>query len=213
MNLNNRWAMPIIVIIMLAISMILYPSLPDELPRQWGLNGEVNSTWSKLYAVLMLPTLAAGIWVLTYILPKVDPRREEYEKFSSSYLRLRQGIVVFMLGMHILTLTQYDNPQVMIKLILFGISLFLAYMGNEMGRFRQTWFVGIRTPWTMSDERVWKQTHRIGARYFVAVGVLNMLTAIILPIAIAGVIFLVTILAVSLGTTAYSYILWRKLNA
>lgn len=212
MNLNNRWVMPIIVIIMLAISVILYPSLPDELPRQWSLSGEVNSTWPKLYAVLMLPFLAVGIWVLTYILPKIDPRREQYEKFGKSYLRLRQGIVVFMLGMHILTLTQYDNPQVMIKLILFGVSLFLAFIGNEMGRIRQTWFVGIRTPWTMSDERIWKQTHRIGARYFVAVGVLNMLSALIFPPIVAGVFFLVTLLAVAIGISAYSYVLWRKLN-
>jgi len=212
MKIDNRWFMPVIIIIMLLVSLVLYPSLPDVLPRQWGFNGEVNSTWPKLYAVLFAPALATAIWVLTYILPKIDPRREQYEKFGKSYLRVRQGIVVFMLGMHILTLTQYDNPQAIVKLILFAVATMFAYIGNEMGRFRPNWFVGIRTPWTMSDERVWKQTHRIGARYFVAAGVLNMITALILPVPIAGTIFIVTLMAVSIGTVAYSYFVWRKLN-
>jgi uncharacterized membrane protein len=73
--------------------------------------------------------------------------------------------------------------------------------------------VGIRTPWTLGDERVWKQTHRIGARYFVAAGILNMLTSLVLPIEIAGVIFIVSLLGVSFGTVAYSYLVWHKLNA
>jgi uncharacterized membrane protein len=213
MKLDNRWIMPGCIIVMLLIGIILYPSLPDELPRQWGFSGEVNSTWPKLYAVLMAPVTATVIWVLTYVLPQIDPRREQYEKFGKSYLRIRQGIVVFMLGMHVLTLTQYDNPQLIVKLILFAVALFIAYLGNEMGRFRPTWFVGIRTPWTMSDERVWRQTHRIGARYYVAAGILNMLTALIFPIPIAGAIFIVSLLSVSFGTMAYSYILWRKLHA
>lgn len=211
-NLDNRWFMPVIILVMFVVGIVLYPSLPEMMPRQWGFNGEINSEWPKLYAVLFAPALATAIWVLTYILPMVDPRREQYEKFGKSYLRIRQGIIVFMFGMHVLTLTQYDNPQVIVKLILFAVAAVLAYIGNEMGRIRQTWFVGIRTPWTMSDERVWKQTHRVGARYFVGVGVLNMLTALMLPMQVAGIIFIVTVLAVSLGTTAYSYILWRKLN-
>ncbi|MEL7435863.1 MAG: SdpI family protein [Chloroflexota bacterium] len=198
--------------IMLIVSAVLYPSLPETLPRQWGIDGEVNSTWHKNYAVLVMPALAIGIYLLTYILPMVDPRRDSYEKFRPSYERVRIAVLVMMAGFHILTLTQYDNPQMLVKLILFGVSLLFVFIGNEMGRFRQTWFAGIRTPWTLADERVWKKTHRVGARWFVAVGLLNMALVFVLPMNAFFVVFMTSVIGVALGTSAYSYVLYRRWN-
>jgi len=198
--------------IMLVISFILYPSLPDELPRQWGVSGEVNSTWHKIYAVLMSPGLAIVLWILTWAIPKIDPRRESYEKFGGFYMRFRVALVALLLGLHILTLTQYDNPDAVIRLIVFGIAALLALLGNEMGRVRQTWFFGIRTPWTISDERVWKRTHRIGGRWFAGVGVLNMVFALTLPLVPLFAVFMVSVLGMSFGLMAYSYVLYRRYN-
>lgn len=209
---NANIMMLILIAIMLVIAFILYPGLPEEMPRQWGISGEVNSTWHKFYAVTMAPGLSILLWVLTYIIPKVDPRRESYEKFGGFYMRFRVGLVVLLLGFHILTLTQYDNPQVMIRLIVFGIAALLALLGNELGRVRQTWFFGIRTPWTISDERVWKRTHRIGGRWFVGTGVLNMVFALTLPLVPLFVLFMLSVLGLSFGLMAYSYVLYRRYN-
>lgn len=209
---NGNIIMLVTIGIMLAVALILYPSLPEELPRQWGIGGEVNSTWHKFYAVSVMPIIALLIWVGTYILPKVDPRRESYEKFGGFYMRFRVTLVVFILGVHIVTLTQYDNPDAVVRLIFFGIGAILAVLGNELGRVRQTWFFGIRTPWTLADERVWKRTHRIGGRWFVAVGVLNMLTSLMLPEIPMFIIFMVSVLGISLGLMAYSYVLHRRFN-
>ncbi len=204
--------MMLTIAIMLVVALVLYPSLPEELPRQWGLSGEVNSTWHKFYAVLVMPVVALFIQVGTYIIPKIDPRRESYEKFGGFYMRFRVTLVVFMLGVHIVTLTQYDNPDAVIRLIFFGIGALLAVLGNELGRVRQTWFFGIRTPWTLADERVWKKTHRIGGRWFVAVGVLNMLTSLVLSEIPMFAIFMLSVSGISFGLMAYSYVLHRRFN-
>ena len=143
---NGNIIMMLTIGIMLVVALILYPSLPEELPRQWGIGGEVNSTWHKFYAVLAMPVISLFIWVLTYVIPKVDPRRESYEKFGGFYMRFRVTLVVFMLGIHIVTLTQYNNPDAVIRLAFFGIGAIFAVLGNELGRVRQTWFFGIRTP-------------------------------------------------------------------
>lgn len=209
---NGNIIMLLSIGIMLVIGFILYPSLPEELPRQWGIDGSVNSTWHKFYAVIMSPAIGLLIWVGTYILPKVDPRRESYEKFGGFYMRFRVTLVVFFVGVHILTLTQYDNPDTIIRLMFFGIAAILAVLGNELGRVRPTWFFGIRTPWTISDERVWTKTHRVGGRWFVALGVLNMLTSLLLPNILMFIVFMVSILGVSFGLMAYSYVLYRRLN-
>ena len=209
---NGNIIMLVSIGIMLVIGLILYPSLPEELPRQWGIDGSVNSTWPKLYAVLFAPVVSLLIWIGTYVIPKIDPRRESYEKFGGFYMRFRVALVVFFVGVHILTLTQYDNPTAIIRLMVFGIAAILAVLGNELGRVRPTWFFGIRTPWTISDDRVWTKTHRIGGRWFVAVGVLNMALAIFIPLIPLFAVFMVSVLGVSLGLMGYSYVLYRRIN-
>jgi len=202
------------IVLMLVIALVLYPSLPEELPRQWGFDGQVNSTWDKFYAVLFAPFVSVLLWVFTYVMPRIDPRRESYEKFSGFYMRFRVALVVFFLGMQIITLTQYNNPDAVIRLIIFAVAAILTLLGNEMGRIRPTWFFGIRTPWTLSDERVWKKTHRVGGRWFVGLGILNMVAAILflVPVMAIGFFFIISSVAVSLGLTVYSYILYRRLN-
>lgn len=209
---NDKWLIAGCIGLMLVVSLVLYPSLPHDLPTHWNFSGEVDDTAPKLVVVLMLPALAALVSVALAIAPQIDPRREAYEKFAPSYNRIRVAVVVFMLGLHVLLLTQYDNPQAVVKLILFGVALLFAVIGNEMGRFRQTWFVGIRTPWTLADERVWRKTHRVGARYFFGVGVLNMVTVLLLPLPVAGVILIVSAVGISMGLSAYSYFVYRQIN-
>lgn len=211
-KLNGTSIMLGCIALMLVISALLYPSLPEELPRQWGINGEINSTWHKFYAVLAIPALSVLMWIITFVLPKVDPKRESYKKFGSFYMRFRVALIVFLLGVHIISLTQYDQPDMLIRLLLLGVSALLALMGNELGRVRPTWFFGIRTPWTLADERVWKKTHRIGGRWFVGLGLFNMLVALTLPLNIMYFVFLGSVLSVSFGLMGYSYMVYRQLN-
>lgn len=210
---NNKWLLTACVLVMLLTSIILYPSLPEQMPMQWGLNGEVNRYAPKIQAVLMLPAIVILLWGSLVLAPKIDPRREQYEKFSKSYVLIRSVVILFLTGLHIITLTQYDNPQALIRVILFGVALLIAIIGNEMTRFRQTWFVGFRTPWTLSDERVWNRTHREGARFYFLVGAINMLLALLLPTAIAGPILVISILTVSVGIMGYSYLIYRQLHS
>lgn len=209
---TNKWLLVGCVLAMVVVSAVLYPSLPDQMPMQWGLNGEVNRYAPKWQAVLFLPVITVLLWGSLVLAPKVDPRRDQYEKFGKSYVRIREATIVFMAGLHIIILTQYDNPQVLIRVLLFAVALLIAIIGNEMTRFRQTWFVGIRTPWTLSDERVWNRTHRDGARYFFLAGAINMVLVLLLPIPVAGPILVISVIGVSIGIMIYSYRVYRQLN-
>jgi uncharacterized membrane protein len=205
------WAL-LVIGAMIAISIILYPDLPDELPRQFGLHGQVNSTWPKIYAVMVAPVMSILIFGLMQGLPRIDPFREEYAKFRSSYERLQFALLLFFLGLHVLTLTQYDNPNSVVRLLMLGIGLLFAALGNDMGRYRRTWFLGIRTPWTLADERVWRQTHRAAARWFVIVGLGIAASALVLPIPLLGVGVLIGILGLVAWVYVYSYRLYRRTN-
>jgi len=197
---------------MLVISVVLYPSLPEELPRHYDINGNVDAMWPKLYAVLMAPVVTSLVVILMQVLPRFDPKRESYEKFQPTYERFQVAFTAFFLGLHIITLTQYDNPHGVSRLVLLGIGLFFAAIGNDMGRYRQTWFMGIRTPWTLADERVWKQTHRMAARWFVIVGIAAAVMALLLPLQAAGIISFALLMILVVGVYAYSYLLFRRTN-
>jgi uncharacterized membrane protein len=98
MKMNNKWVMPLCIGIMLVVSAVLYPSLPAEMPVHWNLKGEVDGYAPKGIAVLLMPAIATLIAATLYIVPKIDPRRESYEKFASSYERIRIAAVVYMQG-------------------------------------------------------------------------------------------------------------------
>jgi uncharacterized membrane protein len=78
-----------------------------------------------------------------------------------------------------------------------------------MTRMRPNWFMGIRTPWTLSDDTVWRKTHRVGGYLFTAAGVIMVLAALLkLP----GLVFIVIGVAgvSALVPIGYSYLLWRQ---
>ena len=103
------------------------------------------------------------------------------------------------------------TAKTQLALALFRLALRFTFLGIELGRLRQTWFVGNRTPWTLADERVWRITHRVGARFYVALGIVNMVMIFLLPMPAAGYFLLVTMLAVSFGLIGYSYVVWRQM--
>jgi uncharacterized membrane protein len=110
------------------------------------------------------------------------------------------GIIYFIISLNAL------GHNIPIEILVPGlIGLLLIVIGNYMGEIKSNWFVGIRTPWTLSNERVWNKTHHFGGRVFVLAGLLIMLSPL-LPIKFRVPTFIVTIVIILLGTIVYSYI-------
>lgn len=209
---NNHWVLGIALAFMLIVAAVLFPNLPDRIPTHFNINGEPDAWLPKTLAIWVMPILAAGVWGVMTVAPKIDPKKDRYEKFAASYNRIKIGVMVFLTGLHLLLMSAYDEPQLLTRMILLGAALLFAFLGNEMGRFEQTWFAGIRNPWTLADERVWRRTHRVGARWFTGMGILNAITVLVLPLPIATLLLVATALGVAFGIMAYSYVLYRRYN-
>ena len=89
------------------------------------------------------------------------------------------------------------------------VGILFIIMGNYMGKIKYNWFIGIKTPWTLSSENVWNKTHRIAGWLFILMGVVMLLMPIF-PKEIMAPIFFSTIIAVVFGSFIYSYILYRN---
>ena len=149
------------------VSFLAAPSLPAQLVTNWNAAGEPNGSMPKLLAIWLFPALTAGLLVVFAVIPRIDPLRENIARFRRYYdwfvvvftaymFLVHAGIIAFNLGY------EFDFTA----LILVGVAGLFYYSGVLLTHAERNWFVGIRTPWTLSSEEVWKRTHALGGRLF-----------------------------------------------
>ncbi len=158
----------------LSASVIVYPRLPDRVPTHWNVQGQVDGTGDKSWAAFAMPAAMALMIGVFAALPWLSPRKFSVDSFRSTYLAI-MVIVVALLGyIHGLTLYAGLTGTVDVaRALVGGLMLFLAAIGNLLGRVRRNFYVGIKTPWTLASERVWNDTHRLAAWTFTAGGLIG----------------------------------------
>ncbi|PZN08885.1 SdpI family protein [Thermaerobacter composti] len=190
----------------------VYPRLPDPMVIHWNAAGQPDGWAPRAFAAWFGWATAAGTYLLLKVLPSIDPRRANYPRFAGAYRLARQITVLFLLGVHaVVLMTGLGIPVAVDRVIGLGVGLMLIIMGNVMGQVRPNFFFGIRTPWTLSSEAVWRKTHRAGGWLFILAG-LAIATTAFLPPSWTVPVILASVLGVTLGTTVYSYLVWRRLN-
>lgn len=205
----GTWATLVVVGLMAGLSWWAAPELPDRVPTHWNIRGEVDGYGSRFQGLVLLPLVAAGLGALLYLLPHVDPRRRNLEQSAKAYNAAWIGVLVVLLGVHAMALLAGLGRDVPVGALVAGlVGLLFLVIGNYLGKVRSNWFFGIRTPWTLSSERSWDRTHRLGGRLFAALGGLTILVAFAAPMA-APILMGAGAVVIILVTMAYSYLVWR----
>lgn len=209
--MRNRWVAPGLILAMLVFGFAVYGRLPDQLPSHWNINGEVDGTMSRLGALLFLPGLSLVVWLVLLALPRIDPLRRSYPAFDGTLRLFINSITLFMAMLYAGMLAAGLGWRVEVpRLVMIGVGILFVVLGNEMGRLKPNWFVGIRTPWTLADPEVWRSTHRVGGRVFFVVGLAIVAAGLLLPLAVGGYTVLVGAIGIVLFSFGYSYLLWRQ---
>lgn len=213
-RIQNNPIMLIILIVVCAVAVYAYVKLPadGQYPVHWSFSGQPDRYGSKVEAVSMGPVVSVLIYVLAVVLPGIDPKRRNYERFKNEYILLMQVIMGFLAAVYIISIMAAFGRQVNITLwvnAMLGV-LFMV-LGNYMSRIKQSWFVGIKTPWTLSSEKVWDKTHRFGGRMFVILGLIFVINAFVGFITNVAV-FLMLLFGLALSPIVYSYILYRRME-
>jgi len=207
----RRWIPLLIVIAAFAASAIVYPRLPEMVPTHWnGMDAQPNGWSRRVVGAWLTPVLLLGIWALVRVLPAIDPRGANYAKFGGAFEAIIDSVMLFLLGMHIVLLrAALGYPVQMERIVPLGVGLLLIVIGNLLPRARPNWFVGIRTPWTLSSDRVWEKTHRFGGRLFVVAGFLIAIAALFW-VQWVHVVLITTIVLATAAVLIYSYLEWRR---
>jgi len=208
--MRNRWLGFIVAGLALALSLWAWSRLPATVPTHWNVRGQVDGYASRWVAALGLPAGLLALRLVFTALPRVDPLRRNYAEFFDTYWLIANAILLFMLAFHVVViLNGIGYPINLTRLVPIGLGLLFVVFGNVLTRVGPNWFMGIRTPWTLSNETVWRKTHRLGGWIMVAAGILMML-ATLLPVTATIPVLVVALIVGTVVPVVYSYLLWRK---
>ncbi len=196
-------ALPVIYLL------IVWDQVPGEIPSHWNLSGEIDG-YTKPW---VFPIMLIGVYLLMLFIPRIDPRKQNYDIFSSSYYRIRIGIMTFLsliFGISIAISTGIDFP--MNRVIVIAVLALISFMGNYLGTIRPNWFIGVRTPWTLENEEVWRKTHLLAGRFWFWGGLLGILLMFLLPATLFFALLIAIVVIISLTPILYSYFLHKNLT-
>ncbi|MEG6615426.1 SdpI family protein [Peptococcaceae bacterium 1198_IL3148] len=206
------WITIILLLTFWGICASFYPSMPEQVPTHWNIKGEIDGYSHKAVATLIMPLLPLGIYLLMIIIPKIDPKKESYRKFSASYEKICLATVLIMVGVVTMSLMAGLGYKVNISLIMrILLPIFFIYLGNYMAKIKHNYTLGFKTPWTLASEVVWKKTHRLGSKLMVAGGLVALLGLLASP-TVGFVIMMAGILVPTIITTIYSYVIFAQQN-
>ena len=200
-----------IVIIIPAVYLAsLWNILPEKVPVHWDIHGEVNRYGGKteLLFITLLPFL---MYLLFMVIPKIDPKNK-LKNMGRKYSGLRSVMIVFMSALAMVVIYTGKNETFPGNMVLILIGGLFTLLGNYFKTIKANYFIGIRTPWTLENETVWKETHLLGGKLWFAGGIAIILSVIFLPENISSVVFAIITVIIIIVPVVYSYLRFRKLK-
>jgi len=187
-----------------------FQHFPDRVVSHWNFYGQPDGWSGKTANAWGFPGLLTFMWLLLTFLPYLDPKKERYQEFEKVY-RIFKNLILAVVFIIMLAGGLYNlGYNIKIQYVVPAtVGLLMIVMGNYMGKLKPNWFVGIRTPWTISSENVWNKTHRMGGYMFVIFGLLIIVTPL-LPQTYGLIAFGLGIFLVIFATLFYSYWVYRK---
>lgn len=205
----------IIVLILIAAAtiagLLLWDQFPEQMASHWNENDQVDGYMPKFWGVFLMPLVTLGMFLLFLVIPNIDPLKANIAQFRDTFNLFVTFIIGFMIYVHALTLlwnlgyTNFKLSQAMLP----AMGLLFIVIGSLLRKAKRNFFIGIRTPWTLSSDYVWDKTHQLGAVLFTVSGVLAVIGGFF-----GGMIAFWFLFVPMIGSTIfvliYSYVLYQK---
>jgi uncharacterized membrane protein len=198
-----------LILLSLAIAIYLYPLMPDRMASHWNAQGQVDGYMSKFLGLFIMPTISIFLFLLFLAIPRIDPLKENITKFRKNFDIFVVLVLLFLFYLFVLTIIW--NFGVRFSMILALVPAFVGlfyYVGILVENAKRNWFIGIRTPWTITNEAVWNRTHKRGGKLFKIAALIAVFGMLFEDYALWFVV--VPILLFSGYLIAYSYFEYQK---
>ncbi len=198
-----------IILLSFAIGIYYYPQMPDKIASHWNAQGNVDGYMSKFWGLFLMPIISVGLLLLFMLIPRIDPLKSNIQQFRKYFDGFVVLIMVFLFYVYLLTI--FWNTGYTFNMTTFltpAFAILFYYSGILIENAKRNWFIGIRTPWTLSSDRVWDKTHKIGGKLFKIAGIIALAAVFFETAAIFFII--VPVIIVSIYTVVYSYFEYQK---
>ncbi len=208
MSKINKRIMWILTILSYAATLICYPKLPERIPIHWNIRWEIDNWGSKNH--LLFIGLLPVVILITFDSVTKYRHGEINSKQLKVYRLLKAAIILLLILLNWMTVVIALGVSIKVSVIMpVFLGIFFIVLGNYMPALKINYFLGIRNPWTLSDEFVWRKTHRAGGLLFILLGLLMLLMSFIQNTAI-NIVILAVLLISAVGINIYSFLIYRK---
>jgi len=210
-TMKSEWFSWLMILVVIIVAIWAYPQLPEIVPSHWNAAGEIDNYSSKLTHVLLFPGIIIGLYLLFIVIPYIEPRRGHFIKSLGFYQIIRNSMMAFMAIMFgISTYAGLSEQPISINTVVpIMIGILFISIGNYLSQIKSNFFMGIRTPWTLSSDEVWRKTHSVGGYSFV-IGGLLFLASPFISTPWNAYVPIIGILIATLIPVIYSYIIYTQ---
>ena len=206
--------MIVIVLVLLLVTTLAgvlhWNGLPDPMASHWGINDQVNGTMPKFWGVFLMPLISLGLFLLFLLIPAIDPLKANIAKFRGAFNLFIVFMTLFLMYVQGLMLAWnlgFTNFK-MSESLLPAVGLLFILVGFMIRNAKRNFFIGIRTPWTLSSDKVWDETHRVGSGLFIMSGIFALIGVFFGSIT-AFLFILIPLMVSTTFLIIYSYVLYR----
>lgn len=208
---NTLIVTAIFIAMAIAFSLAVYNRLPNQMASHWDVNDQVNGTITRFWGAFLMPLISLGMLGLFLLIPNIDPLKANIAKFREAFNLFIAWMMAFLFYLHGLTLAWNLGYQGfrMSQAMLPALGLVMIFAGWMMRKAKRNFFIGIRTPWTLSNDRVWDRTHRIGSALFIVSGALALIGSFFGGMTAIWLIF-TPLVCSTIFLVIYSYLLYQR---
>lgn len=214
MNFSIKKELPIVGIALLPLVYLgsVWNSLPENVPIHWNLEGEIDNWGSKYTLIGLVFLMPILTYILMLVVPKIDPKKR-IEAMGGKYEQFKFIVVAFMSVLSIFIIYISKNQKLSSPSIIFVLlGILFVSLGNYFKVLKQNYFIGIKTPWTLENEEVWKLTHLLAGKMWVIGGLVVVILSLLLPENINFYFFMSITAIISIVPIVYSYFIYKKLK-
>lgn len=212
MTMKLKKELPLIGIVLLPFLYLAYVwnQLPEQVPMHYNVEGEVDRYGDKSELIMIPIMMPLLIYAILLAVPYIDPKKQLH-KMGSKYHTLKLLLTTFMSILALVIIytaknESWANPNY----ILLMVGVLFIILSNYFKTIKTNYFIGIRTPWTLESEAVWKETHKLAGKLWFGGGILVVLFSLILNQKTNFIVFMVITAVLALVPMVHSYILYRK---
>jgi uncharacterized membrane protein len=209
-SFKTEWLALVLIILGLVAGVYFYQHFPAQVPTHWNVKGEVDGYSRPAIAAFAIPLMMIGMYLLFLFLPYFDPKKDQYASFAGIYHKFKNLVVAFLFLLYFLTGLNGIGYKINIGFyapIMVGM-MFMA-LGILLEKVKMNWFLGIRTPWTMSSETVWNKTHKLSSWVLIISG-FCMAATVLVPVKFRIALFILAVALIVFALPIYSYVLYAQ---